>query len=296
MEEALREYDHCARKVFVFRNKTWTIMTEKFHASALKEIVEDLVRRRKMGEYLQDRDWSHGTKGQFFVCTLPASKVGDKPRRLRPFFGSETDYDDKVKIREAAQATTAAYYCFKPMEIQLEEQYSEECIDAAIGCNQPVEHLLQEAADQFGTGRWLGTHISIGTGTRSSKIGRVSTGLKTIFYLPGWAKELFGTLKQKETDAEKPHHNVEVKVYRHLDAYFRLYVPDATELVGLNKYRKMRDLKIATEYYLSHGIHKAQVILLTLELQSMGDISHFFKAREDILAKLDDCFLARDTR
>ncbi len=41
---------------------------------------------------------------------------------------------------------------------------------------------------------------------------------------------------------------------------------------------------------------KDQVILTTQEARSLGDISRFFTARDDILDKLDACFPPRDTR
>ena len=36
--------------------------------------------------------------------------------------------------------------------------------------------------------------------------------------------------------------------------------------------------------------------MTTHEAQSLGDISRFFMARDDILSKLDNCFSLRDTK
>ncbi|KAK3301007.1 uncharacterized protein B0H64DRAFT_352810, partial [Chaetomium fimeti] len=323
-EEALREYDQCSQKIFSSKNKKWTTATEKYKATALREVVEDLVRRRNMGEYLLDVSLDHDSKGQCFVCVMPAQKIGE-PRRLRSFRSPGTDYDLEVKIWEAARATTAASVYFKPMAVKIGEHATEEFIDAAIGCNNPVIYLLQEAAAQIGNGRRLGCLISIGTGTRVVKIGRASTGLRNIGQLLKFGKELIGTLKNTATDGEDAHRRVQAKLGEHHNAYFRFNVPDVADKVGLDKYLQINTLKAATAAYLAQplvaaqilnaavglggnssghgltlghadGIDKDQVILTTQEAQSLGDISRFFMARDDILRKLDTCFPLRDTK
>jgi predicted acylesterase/phospholipase RssA len=258
-EEALQEYDQCAKKIFSSQNKKWTTLTEKYRATALKEAVEDLVRRRGMGEHLLDPDAEHNSKGQCFVCVMPASEVGE-PRRLASFNIADKKPGYDIKIWEAARATTAASYFFKPMTIKISKRLTEDYIDAAIGCNNPVEYLLVEAADRIGTGRRLGCLISIGTGTRPIKIERASTGLRNLAHLPKFAKELLGTLKNTATGAEDAHRRVEAKFQDYPNAYFRFNVPDAADQVGLDKYRKIKDLKAATAAYLSGPLVAAQVL------------------------------------
>jgi hypothetical protein len=258
-EEALQEYGPCSKKIFSFRNKKWTTLTERFRATALKEVVEDLVQRRGMGEYLLDTSLNHDSKGQCFVCAMPAGKVG-QPRRLRSFLSPSRDHDLKVKIWEAARATTAASTFFKPMPIKIGEDTTEECIDAAIGCNNPVDYLLQEAAAQIGNGRRLGCLISIGTGTRVVKIGRASTGIRNIAEVKKFAGELLGTLKNTATDGEGPHRRVLARLGSYPNAYFRFNVPDVADQVGLVKYLKVHILKAATVAYLAQALVSAQIL------------------------------------
>ena len=264
-EEALHEYDQFSKKVFSFRNKKWTTLTEKFRATALKDFVEDLVRRRNMGEYLLDPSLNHDSKGQCFVCAMPAGKVG-QPRRLRSFHSPSREYGLEVKIWEAARATTAASTYFKPMPIKTGEDTTEECIDAAIGCNNPVDYLLQEAAAQIGTGRRLGCLISIGTGTCVVKMERAPPGLRNIAHVKKFAGELIQTLKSTATDGEEPHRRLLAKLGSYQNAYFRFNVPNVADQVGLGKYSKVHILKAATVTYLAEPLVSTQILDVAVAL------------------------------
>ncbi|KAK4151189.1 hypothetical protein C8A00DRAFT_45555 [Chaetomidium leptoderma] len=323
-EEALREYDQCAMKIFSSQNRKWTTATEKFRATALKEVVKELVRRRDMGDEMKDDTLEHDSKGQCFVCVMPAKEVGAL-RRLRSYDSELDTFAPGIKIWEAARATTAASYYFKPMPLRVGNHLTEEFIDAAIGCNNPVEYLLKEAADRIGGGRRLGCLISIGTGTRLVKISRAATGLRNIGQLLTFGSELLGTLKNTATDSEEAHRRTEAKLGHYSNAYFRFNVPDVAAEVSLHEYLKMDILKTTAATYLSEplvasrvlavatalkgnssehgltlghidGIDKDQVILSTQEAQPLGNISRFFTGRDDILDKLDACFSVRDTR
>ncbi len=258
-EEALLEYDQCAGNVFSLRNFKWTTVTEKFRATALKDAVEDLVRRRNMGEDLMEDGSEHDAKGQCFVCVMPADRVGE-PRRLASFLTNDKLFQSDLKIWEAARATTAASYYFKPMPLTVGKCLTEEYIDAAIGCNNPVEYLLHEAADRIGTARRLGCVISIGTGTRPVQIGRASTGLRNLVHMPKFAKALIGTLKSTATSGEEPHRRVLGRLADYPDSYFRFNVPGAADLVGLDEYRKLKSLETATQGYVSEPLVAAQVL------------------------------------
>jgi hypothetical protein len=235
-----------------------TSITEKFRATALKEAIEDLVRRRNMGEYLHDHTLRYDSKGQCFVCVMPAHKVGE-PRRLRSFGNSSSRELSQVKIWEAARATTAASFFFKPMTIRVGKRMTEEYIDAAIGCNNPADYLLREAADRLGTGRRLGCLLSIGTGTRTIQIGRAVPGLRNITQTPKFIKELFGTLKSTATDSEETHRQLKAKFDGYPKAYFRFNVPEVAADVKLHEYLKMGSLKSTTSAYLNDVLVVPQI-------------------------------------
>lgn len=258
-EEALQEYDRCAAKIFSSRNKKWTTATERFRATALCEVIQDLVRRRNMGDEMQVSA-GHDAKGHCFVCAMPADQVGE-PRRLRTFpIDTSNDAALNIKIWEAARATTAASFFFKPMPLRVTKYLTEDYIDAAIGCNNPVEYLLQEAAVYLGTGRRLGCVISIGTGTRLVKISRASTGFRNLLQAPKYIKELLGTLKNIATDGEEAHRRVQAKLEAYTRAYFRFNVPDAAAEVKLHEYLKITSLKSTAVAYLSQPLVAAQIL------------------------------------
>ncbi|KAK3906962.1 hypothetical protein C8A05DRAFT_11320 [Staphylotrichum tortipilum] len=323
-EEALREYDHFAKKIFSFRNKKWSRATEKFRATALQDAVQDLVRRRGMGEDLYDHTLRYNSKGQCFVCAMPAKEVG-QPWRLRSFRSDYERADSRVKIWEAARATTAATYFFKPTPLLLLPGEAEDFIDAAIGCNNPVEYLIKEAADGIGSSERFGCLISIGTGTRIVQMERASTGLKNILHLPGFIKAVVGTLKNTATDGEEAHRRVQAKLGGHSNAYFRFNIPGIADQVRLHEHRKINELKAITATHLGDpsvasqllaaatvmarnspehrlslghidGVDKDQIIPTDNEVLPLGDISRFFIGRDDVLAQVDACFPIRDTR
>jgi hypothetical protein len=189
---------------------------------------------------------------------MPAGKVG-QPRRLRSFHSPSREYDLEIKIWEAARAATAASAYFKPMPIKIGENTTEEFIDAAIGCNNPVDYLLQEAVARIGTGRRLGCLISIGTGTRVVEIERAPPGLKNIAHVKKFARELIGTLKSTATDGEEPHRRLLAKLGSYQNAYFRFNVPDVADQVGLDKYLKVHILKVATVAHLAEPLVSTQI-------------------------------------
>lgn len=264
-EEALQEYDRCAKKVFAFRNKKWTTATEKFRATALKEVVQDLVRRRNMGEEMEDSTLEHDSKGQCFVCAMPAKEVAE-PSRIRSFSSEYNQFASGIKIWEAARATAAASFYFKPMPLRVGRHITEDFIDAAIGCNNPVEYLHKEAADRIGSGRRLGCLVSIGTGTRIVKIDRAATGLRNIAHLPKFIKELLGTLKNTATDGEDAHRRILAKVNRYSNAYFRFNVPDVADQVRLHEHLKIHSLKATTGTYLSDPLVASQILTVAATL------------------------------
>ncbi len=247
--EALQEYDTCASKIFSGDNKkTWSL-SERFRATRLQEIIERLVKERGMGESM--RDPSFPGKGKVCVSVMPAGSIG-KPHFVRSFtIGDQENnsWDKDVTIWQAARATTAASSYFKPQLLGsggLAQAY----IDAAIGANNPVEYLLQQAVDEFGSTRPLGCVLSIGTGTRDVQLGRAPTGLRNFIQAPVYYWRLLHTLKTTATDCEEPHRHVESRMRLFPGSYFRFNVPEAA-VVKLHDHKKMSFLKSSTAGYLA---------------------------------------------
>lgn len=264
--EALQEYDNCAAQIFRRGNRKVSL-SERFRSTALQEAVEGIVKKRGLGELM--RDPKGEKKGKTIVCVMP-SKLIEKPRVVRSFFGDpgERHWDENITIWQAARATTAASSFFKPQKLGGEGD--ETYIDAAIGANNPVGYLLDEAVLEFGAGRRLGCVISIGTGTRLLEVGRVITGVRNFILAPLWYIQLIKTLKSKATDAEDAHRQLELRLAPFPGSYFRFNVPDAAAKIGLHHYKKMPTLKSLTKAYLAEKKVDAQISQIAELLKTDG--------------------------
>ncbi|KAK3906963.1 hypothetical protein C8A05DRAFT_40294 [Staphylotrichum tortipilum] len=315
--EALEAYDTCAARIFSSRNKKKWSFSERFCATALQEAVEGIVKERGLGESM--RDLENHSKGKVIVCVMPADNIG-APRMVRSFEGDtgvDDDWDEGIMIWEAARATTAASSFFKPQKLGKEET-ARSYIDAAIGVNNPVDYLLKEAVDEFGSGRRLGSVISIGTGTREMKLGRALTGLKNLVQAPGYYVGLIKTLESTATDGEEIHRHLQKRLEEFSGAYYRFNVPNAAEEVGLHHYKKMPKLKSQTTQYLSgkdvapqvrqiaraletdrfdHGLTLGHICTESPSwiLFAVGNTSPFFTGRKDVMERIDAFFSERNT-
>ena len=317
-KEALEEYDKCSAKIFARGNrKAWSI-SERYRATALQEVVQEIVKERGMGEFMRDPECPK--KGKVVVCVMPADDVSkthcvrsfdgdhgsrDDPkldpnhdlelgpeldlkldRTLDEIKGGKTkgrkkkerktkddgkkgsekkddespddNWDKDVLIWEAARATTAASSFFRPQTLG-NGTSARAYIDAAIGTNNPVYSLIQQAVDEFGFGKPLGCVVSIGTGTRDSNLDRVPSGWRNIVYGAGWYINLGKTLKNAATDSEKVHQNLLTRLRSAPRAYYRFSVPGAADDFKLNHYKKMPELKLVTSEYLARRDVAAQV-------------------------------------
>jgi hypothetical protein len=240
--EALQEYDNCAAKIFSRENRKKWSLSDKFQATALQEAVQDIVKERGLGEHMRDPE--SRSKGKAIVCVMPSGSIG-RPHFVRSFYGdpgTEENWDDGVMIWEAARATTAASNFFKPQKLGRGKS-AQSYIDAAIGVNNPVDYLLAEAVQEFGSARRLGCVVSIGTGTRDVKLERG--------FAPAYLFRIISTLKNTATDGQETHRRLQSRLSPFPGAYYRFTVPDAAEKVGLHHYKKIPLLKTLTAEYLA---------------------------------------------
>ncbi|KAK4459615.1 hypothetical protein QBC42DRAFT_183013 [Cladorrhinum samala] len=318
-EEALREYDECAEQIFSKKNKKRWNWSQKFRATALQRVIEQIVEKRGSGELM--RDPTCPEKGKAFVCVMPASHIGE-PKLVRTFPGGD-NWDQGITIWQAARATTAASTFFKPQKLGTGAN-SDFYIDAALGVNNPVEYLLNEAYLEFGSDRKFGCVLSIGTGTRDIQLGTAETGLRNWRQAPGYFMGLGKTLKNVTTGGEDPHRRQQSRLKDYKGAYFRFNVPDVADKIGLADYTKMGELKAITTQYLSAenvrkdisqsahligrdafehrlplgigGLEKTQIVPSNTKAKLMGEASRFFTGRDDILNRLDAFFCPRNTK
>lgn len=147
-------------------------------------------------------------------------------------------------IWEAARATSAAPTFFKRISIG-PEGAKVGYIDAGLGYNNPIEQLLKEASDVFGTGRPLGCVVSIGTGETYAQD----------YQRPDWFEKivpvrLVRNLEKIVTNAATIAETYAAKFHDDSSIYFRFNVGRGLGLMPLNEWQKLANVTFLTEGYL----------------------------------------------
>lgn len=257
-QEALAAYDTFASEIFSKRRMS---LTEKYKAKALEATVKRLVREQGKGSVMRNRRPAQ-EKGHAFVCTMPSQR--HKETVCFRTYDVEGDKYSNCLIYEAARATTAATTYFKPMAIKDDEGKEEKFVDAALGTNNPISILWDEAVNLFGRKRRLGCVVSLGTGSR--KVEMAPGGEKFVEK----AKFLISAIKvMKEigTDSEKDHERWQSKFKEFDSTYFRLNVDGGAQGIELSDWEKIGQLKARTRDYLQNPEvkrminHLAEVLL-----------------------------------
>lgn len=240
-EEALTAYDSFASDIFSKRRKS---LVEKYRAKSLERTVKKLVRDQGKGFSMRDGR-PEEAKGRAFVCTMPEQRHREMVR-LRTYDVASDRYPNCL-IFEAARATTAATTYFRPMTIKDEEGNEERFVDAALGTNNPISVLWDEAIDLYGKKRKLGCVVSLGTGSREVEIApngdHMIDKMKHLFSAVMIAKEI-------GTDSEKDHQRWKTKFDEFENTYFRFNVDGGAQGIELSDWKKIEDLKMRTRKYL----------------------------------------------
>jgi predicted acylesterase/phospholipase RssA len=148
------------------------------------------------------------------------------------------DLLDATTIWQACRATSAATTFFDPIAIG---PFNEEFVDGALGANNPVEALWNQARDIWG-GQLRGSLkclVSIGTGVPALKPVRDDV-------LGIWT-----TLKDIATETEKTAQQFH-RDKSDLDdegRYYRFNVEHGLEDIGLEESKKKTEIAAATRHY-----------------------------------------------
>ncbi|OTA97917.1 hypothetical protein M434DRAFT_391527 [Hypoxylon sp. CO27-5] len=237
-----------------------------------------------------------------------SSKEGDTKSTTAATSDPWNEYRD-IQIWEAARATTAAPSFFPPMVLS-RGGHTRTFIDGAMGCNNPVYELIDEATALFGTDCTLGCLVSLGTGFSGPLTIGVRTGIKQKL-------DLLLNVKKLATDTETPHENLRRQIRAERDAYFRFQLPSGAEKIGLHQYEKLDELSQLMQAYIeqeSSEIDKVVQILVgnlkpqgvklgeiarsdhgqicppKKDIRGKPQVSEFFTGREDVLRSLAEAF------
>ncbi|KAJ6087073.1 hypothetical protein N7467_005987 [Penicillium canescens] len=241
VEECIEAYTSLSDQVFEKKSRRFSLKVKaKFNTADLEAVAKKIIRDRGFDQetLLQD---SSDTVCKVFVCA--ASKQTKDTVCLRSY-QSPRGSDHLLKsttIWQACRATSAATTFFDPITIG---PFNEEFIDGALGSNNPVYKVWQQALDIWGDEELqskLACLISIGTGVPPVKAMRYS--------IPG----VLTALKELATDTEKTSEDF-ARDKSHLGRqghYFRFNVAHGLEDIGLEESKKKDMIAAATSRYLA---------------------------------------------
>jgi predicted acylesterase/phospholipase RssA len=154
--------------------------------------------------------------------------------------------DDKIKIWEAARATSAAPAFFAPITIgQLKIKY----IDGAVTGHCNPSELAREEVDAVWPGRKIGLLLSLGTGapTEVSLAGSNSSKLVAFIALSANTIQVHERVMRYFNQVCGEQHS----------PYMRLSVEHTIDKIRLDDYEKLDEIAAATESYLDTELRKS---------------------------------------
>ncbi|CAE6383013.1 unnamed protein product [Rhizoctonia solani] len=252
VNEAIRAYIDLSKSVF--SEKKWIWKEGRYSAQNLKNailhIIEQATRipdgeKRNAEELMMRGDNPDPNACKVFVC---AANTVDATASVhfRTYTVGKHERED-VTIWEAARATTAAPYFFKPLIIQNKGGRMEggTYIDAGITNNNPIRRLISEARLVW-PGRSIGHILSLGTGQKEAiHLPRAGMIPKLQLF------KVLHLLQRIATDCERVHQ----EVYGEFAAgtYFRFNVDRGLEGVGLDEWNSIETISFRTLAYMQRG-------------------------------------------
>ena len=181
------------------------------------------------------------TNWAFSVVCATSKETGDTVC-LTSYPSRRSDNSDllnSTRIWQACRATSAATTFFEPIAIG---PFHEEFVDGALGANNPVYVLWNQAQDVWGDQLWgsLQCLVSIGTG-----VPALTPVRDDVFGI--WA-----TLQELATETEKTAEQFQ-RDKSDLDnegRYYRFNVDRGLEEVGLEESKKKKEIAAATRRYI----------------------------------------------
>lgn len=175
-----------------------------------------------------------------FVCAVAAEHIGS-PTIFRSYKVPRTDIN--CKIWEAARATSAAPTFFKRIKIGKKNDQVQ-FVDAALGCNNPVRQVLNEA-ELACENVPIDCILSVGTGKPQT------VGLPE----PDAFQKLLPTkiievLKKLATDSDRVAEEMEQQYKNIPGIYFRLNVEQGMQGITLEEWKKLGEVRAHTMQYL----------------------------------------------
>ncbi|KAL1835370.1 hypothetical protein VTJ49DRAFT_6917 [Mycothermus thermophilus] len=297
VDECIDAYTTLSDRVFEKQTHRVTIkgkLQGRFDSAELERAVKTILVKRGLDEdaLLNDPD----SPCKVFVCAT-SKETGDTVclANYRSPRSDNSDLLNATTIWQACRATSAATTFFDPIAIG---PFGEQFVDGALGANNPVYALWNQAQDVWGDQLWgsLKCLVSIGTGLPALKPVRDDI-------LGIWA-----TLKDLATETKTARQFHRDK--SHLDdegRYYRFNVDRGLEEIRLEESKKKTEIAAATRRYVeSQAVFKQMKACAnniagrvyygpyrtSFSLQGVP-VSNRFVARPSATAKLEECLLPR---
>lgn len=211
---------------------------------------------------LASQPWTPELTSISFVCA--ASKdLNIRPERLRSYIIRGRS-SLRCTICQAALATSAAPGFFDPVLIN-----GRQFVDGALGANNPVEQIEEEATDIWCHERGdlaplVKCFISIGTGKRA--LVGISDRIDQF---------IVNTLKNIATDTERAEASFASRWRGHYEdgRVFRFNVEHGLEGVVLSEYAKRNQIEISTAQYMDHTVQVSSLRRCTQNLKAKRRMS-----------------------
>ena len=177
--------------------------------------------------------------GFSFVPAMSSLNMNAKIPRLFRTYRAPKHISPNCTIWEAVRATCASPTFFKHMVID-----GESYVDGGMGCNNPVQQVLQEAELVF-PDRHVACIISIGAGqARTISIPK-----------PGWFQRVLPlkvveAIRKIATDCEESAQVVARRFERTPGIYFRFNVEQGLQEIGLEQWERLDEVRAHTGQYI----------------------------------------------
>ncbi|KAG9088863.1 hypothetical protein FRC06_001810 [Ceratobasidium sp. 370] len=227
----------------VFSDKK-TIGEGTFKASKMERALKDIIREATGNEnepMLDERASSGGCKTMVFAMSKHNMNAGI-PTIFRSY-RARANQGPNTAIWEALRAATAHPEMFKSMEIE-DRGIRGSFVDAAMGCSNPIEHVLAEAKHLYPSRR-VACILSIGGGHPRTIHIPEPNPFQRIF-----PTNLIVAMRDIATDNERMAQTMAARFQAVPDVYFRLNVDQGMQSVRIGSWDRLGEIKAHTRAYM----------------------------------------------
>ncbi|KAG8753516.1 hypothetical protein FRC12_011515 [Ceratobasidium sp. 428] len=246
-EKALETFARLSNEVFSDRKM---VGLGVFKASKMEQALKAIVREVTGNEDEPMLDQRSDRKAcQTMVFTMSKHNMNSGIPTIIRSYHTSVNPGSNCTIWQALRAATAHPEMFKSAEI-IERGISEPFVDAAMGCGNPIEHVLAEIKMLY-PGRRVACIVSIGSG--HPRTIRISEPTPFQRVLPTYAipTSVIIAMRDIATDNERTAQTIATRFAGIPDVYFRMNVDQGMQSVRLGDWDRLGEVKAHTRAYMA---------------------------------------------